>query len=500
MSNEMRDRMRRGEALTAAGFDIEAPVVGVVRTVRRKRVVRATVTLAVGVAAVGSAAVGAAAVVDGWANAPAASATPEPTTASSPAPSEQALEPLAYVPDGSEEGVPVLPASADAARATFSSASAPNVALGTLRPVSDLGEVAVAACAADACERPDLPPATSAVIASMDSTWAIAAQTVSLYDAAEGFSSLVAVEAIDPQGKAYTLFDLTAWAHDAGLGGVGFDDAAFDPGAHRLMLNVTSDQGGSQTVMLVDLTTGATHTLTADGFTNGQVGWDGKQWWVTGRHVNEGAVAASLSPDGSEWSVDGRWTVDAGSVTLIGDAGLVTWPDVATGVYAKGKGINAVPNGLEWCNPVKATLTALTSVCFDAKGDGYPWVLDLATLDWAPSSTLATIPGGVEGSIGDIEALGDGLLVQTTSSAAQGEGYTWYIDGEERSITAPVGGFNGWVIPSGARSWLSYGSGIGLFSAEGAFTELVPDGNRVGSGHNAVSSIFPLGEPGSDPA
>ncbi|NTV38615.1 MAG: hypothetical protein HGA51_01465, partial [Demequinaceae bacterium] len=461
MSSELRDRMLRGEATTALALDAQAPLGAVVRSIKRRRAVRATTTAALGVVAVAGAAIGASAVIGGQSTLPAGPLSGDPSTAtesSTAAPTEQAL---AIVPDGSASGAPVLPATEAAARATFVVKEAPDVEIGTLRPIADLGAVVTALCTADPCERPDLPAATEAVIASMDSTWAIAAQTVSLYDQEQGFSSLVAVEAIDPEGKAYTLLDLTAWAQDAGLGSVGFDDAAFDPDARRLMLNVTSDQGGRQTVVLVDLTSGATHTLTADGFTNGQVGWDGKQWWVTGQQVNEGAVAASLSPDGSEWSVDGRWTADAGSVALIGDAGLITWPDVATSVYADGKGVSAVPDGLEWCNPVKATLASLTSVCFDAKGDGHPWVLDLDTLDWAPSTALATIPGGVAGSIGDIEALGGGLLVQTTSSAAQGEGYTWYIDGQQRSIAAPAGGFNGWVIPTGARVWLAYGSGIG---------------------------------------
>lgn len=496
MSSELRDRMLRGEAATALALDAQAPLGAVVRSIKRGRAVRATTTVALGVVAVAGAAIGASAVIGGQSTLPAGPTSGDPSAATESS-TEKAL---AIIPDGSASGTPVLPATEAAARATFVVKEAPDVELGELRSIADLGAVVTALCAADPCERPDLPAATEAVIASMDSTWAIAAQTVSLYDQEQGFSSLVAVEAIDPEGKAYTLFDLTAWAQDAGLGSVGFDDVAFDPDARRLMLNVTSDQGGNQTVVLVDLTSGAAHTLTADGFTNGQVGWDGKEWWVTGQQIDAGTVAASLSPDGSEWSVDGRWTADAASVALIGDAGLVTWPDVATAVYANGKGVNAVPDGFEWCNPVKATLAALTSVCFDGKGDGQPWVLDLGSLDWAPSTALATVPGGIEGSIGDIEALGDGLLVQNTSSAVQGEGYTWYIDGEARSITAPVGGFNGWVIPTGARVWLSYGSGIGVFSADGTFTALVPDGNTIGSGHNALSWVFPLAEPGSDPA
>lgn len=169
MSNALRDRMQRGEALTALALDSEAPMGAVIHTVRRKRAVRTTMTVALGVVAVGSVAVGAQAVADSWSNAPAATSGPDATATTLP--SEPAPSQGVDIP-----GLPTMvPASAELAAQYLDPMEGPAMVTGAMPATAEYGGAADA-CGevSEDCDHPIVPGLTSAVLHDADERWAVA--------------------------------------------------------------------------------------------------------------------------------------------------------------------------------------------------------------------------------------------------------------------------------------------------------------------------------------
>ena len=158
MSENLRERLMRGESTMARGLPDEPPLDAVVARVRRRRVVRATAVAAASASVLlGGAWVGSAYLGDAQDPAMVPSATSSPSLTPTPAiPSDGALLDQALAQ--------IVPASAAAANAAFDPVPGPLVQIGVVTAVEDMGPEAAKNCGVGPCERLQLPPITPSVL------------------------------------------------------------------------------------------------------------------------------------------------------------------------------------------------------------------------------------------------------------------------------------------------------------------------------------------------
>jgi len=488
MSESLRNRLERGESVTARGLSVDPPVDAVVARVRRRREARTVMVAAVSVAVLAAGA-GIATGFLGRADEPAMITPPSPVT--SPSPSFTPTSRAGLLEQARSQ---IVPADAAAADAAFDPVPGPSITLGKVVPIEDLGADYVAACGAGPCERLSLPPVTPEVLGRLDDSWVVVVDDLYLGASGDPGIELTSLALASPEGDAYSLLDLSAWLDGAGMRGATYYGLALDPEGHRLMVELNAADVAGQFLVWVDLDTGATSVVTRSPMDLGSVAWTGAGWRVWFSNWPETSVSALLAPDAQSWSTDGLWAGGDIRVAPYDGVALLDWSDVASFWYADGVMSYGVPEDRLWCRPIEVTSKRVVSYCFD-DATAVAYALDLGTGEWTQETALPSYPADIGAGSLEVAALGDGILINRGGDATVQPGLAWWHGGVETPIEAP----EGYLWPSARAGshgvWLTGSGGVGVVGVDGAYRSVIDGAALPQGGNQFVVPIGALAEP-----